>query len=231
MTVAEYEVERAIKNLGTDKDIMNDYIVMCYKSALGAYKELEKAGHSGMSWNITKHILIDLMNNIPLSPITDEDFKVKIPGQEEIDTPEWLLKKRGLKSQIQCPRMSSLFRSEHLDGVITYTDVDRTICYEKDSDIPFNCGLGSRIVDEMFPITMPYKPEKAKFVVEMETFDDVNKSLTHIISITTPEPRMTPIDRYFFDEGEETGPKEVSMEEYKKIIKNFPKVVDNPYTV
>ena len=217
MTVAEYEVERAIQNLGTDKDLMNEYIVMCYKSALGAYKELEKAGHSGMSWNITKNILIDLMNNIPLSPIIDEDFGIKIQDKEDIYTPEWLLKKRGLRSHIQCPRMSSLFRSEHLDGVITYTDVDRIVCYEKDSDIPFSCGLGSRIVDEMFPITMPYKPERAKFVVEMETFDDVDKSLTQIISITTPEPRMIPIDRYFFDEGEENGPKEITFEEYKEL--------------
>ena len=220
MTVAEYEVERAIKNIGTDKDLMNEYIVMCYKSALGAYKELEKAGHSGMSWNITKNILIDLMNNIPLSPITDEDFGIKIQDKEDIYTPEWLLKKRGLKSHIQCPRMSALFRSEHLDGTITYEDVDRTVCYEKDCDIPFSCGLGSRIVDEMFPITMPYKPTREKYVIEFETVDYDDKVLTHIISLKTPEAEKLPIDRYFIDTGKEVGPEEITFEEYEKEIKN-----------
>lgn len=51
-----------------------DYGCSCYKSALKAYKALCDDGHSGYSFSVTKNILNRLMEGIPLTPITDEDF-------------------------------------------------------------------------------------------------------------------------------------------------------------
>ena len=54
-----------------------------------------------------------LMDGNLLSPIIDEDFFINEHYVE--DSPEFL-NERGLKSGIQCPRKSSLFRYESFDG-------------------------------------------------------------------------------------------------------------------
>ena len=75
---AKREVELACKRENPNrKDGEFDYICACYESALKAYECLCDDGHSGMSFGITKNILIRLMNDVPLTPITDEDFKIK----------------------------------------------------------------------------------------------------------------------------------------------------------
>lgn len=44
-----------------------------YKSAYRAYKSLLKDGHSGMSWSFTKSVLMRLMENKPLTPLTGDE--------------------------------------------------------------------------------------------------------------------------------------------------------------
>ena len=66
--------------------------------------------------------------------------------------------------------MGSLFRQETLDGKITYTDVNRTIMHDANGDRWCHCGCASRIVDEMFPIKMPYYPSNEKYKDYRETF-------------------------------------------------------------
>lgn len=182
MTTEEW-AEREIK-IACKKENPNwngksfDYGCACYQSALKAYKSLCEDRHSGTSFNITKNILIRLMEGLPLKPITDDDFTNTEP--EIWESPEYL-KKVGLKSNIQCPRMFSLFRKETLNGKITYTDVERTIMY--DATGCCYSGIASRLVDEMFPITMPYYPSKEKYKVYGETFymaDGVDKTAEHI---------------------------------------------------
>ena len=81
MTMTEWarnEVELACKRENPNrKDGEWDYGCACYESALKAYECLCDDGHSGMSFDITKNIVIRLMNGIPLTPITDEDFKIE----------------------------------------------------------------------------------------------------------------------------------------------------------
>ena len=96
---AEKEVEIACKKENPNWDGKSfDYGCSCYQSALKAYKSLCEDSHSGSSFNLTKNILIRLMNDLPLTPITDEDF---INSEPEIwQSPEYL-KKVGLKNNIQ----------------------------------------------------------------------------------------------------------------------------------
>ena len=118
------------------------------------------------------------MEGLPLTPITDDDFTNVKPQIWE--SPEYL-KEHGLKSNLQCPRMSSLFREETLDGKITYTDINRTIMY--DATGCWHSGIASRLVDEMFPIKMPYYPSKEKYKVYGEEFymvNGVDKTAEHI---------------------------------------------------
>lgn len=195
---AEREIEIACKKENPNWDGKSfDYCCACYQSALKAYKSLCEDGHSGTSFNITKNILIRLMEGLPLKPITDDDFTNTEP--EIWESPEYL-KKVGLKSNIQCPRMFSLFREETLDGKITYTDVNRTIMYNATGC--WHSGIASRLVDEMFPITMPYYPSKEKYKVYGETFDMVDgegksANLVKIYYIITPNNERIEVNKEF----------------------------------
>lgn len=151
-----------------------DYGCACYQSALKAYESLLGDGHSGMSWGLTKNILIRLMENKPLTPINDEDFFIEEP--KVYDSVEYL-KERGLKSDIQCPRMSNLFRYEWLDGHISYSDNDRVVFFDKDTNDWWSSGFATRTIDEMFPITMPYVPPTTPYKV----YGDCNK-LDYVIT-------------------------------------------------
>ena len=203
---AEREIELACKKENPNWNGKSfDYGCACYQSALKAYKSLCEDGHSGTSFNITKNILIRLMEGLPLKPITDDDF---INTEPEIwESPEYL-KKVGLKSNIQCPRMFSLFRKETLNGKITYSDVGRVIFYDANGDDWYNCGPAFKIVDEMFPITMPYYPSNEKYKVYGETFYMVNGenktsenpgtyNLVKIYYILTPDNERIEVNKEF----------------------------------
>ena len=203
---AEREIELACKKENPNWDGKSfDYGCACYQSALKAYKSLCEDEHSGFSFGLTKNILIRLMDGLPLKPITDDDFTNVEP--EIWESPEEL-KKYGLKSNLQCPRMSSLFKEETLDGKITYTDVERTIMHDANGKGWWHSGIASRLVDEMFPITMPYYPSKEKYKVYGETFYMVNAvdkttenvgtyNLVKIYYIITPNNERIEVNKEF----------------------------------
>lgn len=142
----------------------DEYGKLCAESALKAFLSLSDDGHSGFSWGVTTSLLLRLMDGLPLRPIEDSDF---LDQEGMIQQSEEYLREFGLKSDLQCKRMSSLFRQETLDGKVTYHRTDRVLCYDEEDEkrIPFTCGDGSRLIDEMFPITMPYCPTTEKYVV------------------------------------------------------------------
>jgi hypothetical protein len=142
----------------------DDYWKLCAKSALKAFLSLSDDNHSGFSWGVTTSLLIRLMDGLPLRPIEDSDF---LDQEGMIQQSEEYLREFGLKSDLQCKRMSSLFRQETLDGKVTYHCTDRVLCYDEEDEkrIPFTCGEGARLIDRMFPITMPYWPTGEKYVV------------------------------------------------------------------
>lgn len=200
---AEREIELACKKENPDWDGKSfDYGCACYQSALKAYKSLCADGHSGLSFGLTKNILIRLMEGLPLMPITDDDF---ISDEYKMyESPEYL-KENGLKSDLQCPRMSSLFRHETLDGKITYSDSNRVVFHDANGDSWWDSGYATKIVNEMFPITMPYYPSKEKYKVYGETFymvDGEDKSsetrdfnLIKIYYIITPDDERIEVNR------------------------------------
>lgn len=198
-----------------------DYGCSCYKSALKAYKSLCEDGHSGFSFNATKNILIRLMEGQPLTPITDEDFFVRVNGTEvqSLEAPEYL-KERGLKSNIQCPRMYSLFREETLDGQVRYHDVDRAyyINVEEPSD---TYSSWDGFIDEMFPITMPYMPKRGKYKIYAQTFLTDKKhgdfDTKGILYVITPEGERVELNMYR-TEGDDGKWRDITKEEYEELL-------------
>ena len=209
---AEEEIE-----LASNKQ--DDYGRLCYKSALKAYTSLLEDNHSGMSWGFTQNILIRLMKNLPLSPITEEDFNLA-ENQYEEDT-EWL-KNCGLKRTIQCPRMVSLFREETLDGKVTYHDTRRIIGVDSNGHT-YRGGGCAKYVDELFPITLPYyPPTNNEYYVYTEDFllDKKNGDYDHLayLYIKTPEGKEVLLNKYFKEDNGQFV--EITKEDYLKDKEN-----------
>ena len=206
---AELEVERAI-NWYHNEDIKTecDYMIQCYKCALEAYKILEKQGHSGMSIVVTQNILNRLINRLPLTVIDENDD-------------EWI-KFRYYKNNVevekqQCTRYRSLFRERNSKGEMTYHDNNRCICVNiNNPDYTYSWGFAGRIIDEMFPISMPYYPTVNKIKVYCEDFltDEKNGDFDTVgifYAIMTNGERVE-INRFFKESP--NGWDEISSAEY-----------------
>lgn len=164
---AENEVKIACKKENPNWDGKSfDYGCAFYQSAVKAYKSMLDDGHSGFSWGLTSNILKRLLDDLLLAPIKDEDF-VQDPNMPQASEEE--LKDRKLKSAIQCPRRPSLFRYEYLDGRIEYHDNKRAYCFNVDNpNITYTNRLCSKIIDELYPIKMPYYPSRYKYRIAVE---------------------------------------------------------------
>lgn len=204
---AEKEVEIACtreKALSTE-DGDWDYGCGCYQSALKAFKSLCEDGHSGYSIGITKEILVRLIEGKPLTPIEDtpDVWGERISINDDVS------------ASYQCNRMSALFKDVYDDGTITYNDVDRVICFDiNNPNLTYHNGFVSNIINEMYPITMPYMPGEP-FYVALEDFltDPKNGDFdTMGVLYFKQGDRKQNINRFFKET--ETSWDEITEEEY-----------------
>lgn len=209
---AEREIAIAQKRERGDsgsKDGDWDYACACYDSAMKAYKSLMNNGHSGFSIMLTKQILNRLIDGKPLTPIED--------------TPDvWaesrdFLENRGYVNY-QCLRMSSLFKKVYPDGTVKYVDIDSVQCVDADNGSSYHSGLAQRIIDEMFPITMPYCPGKGFTVYCTDCLSDPKNgdfdTVAVLYAIKGDGERLE-INR-FFKEDREYGWTEIDGMEYEQ---------------
>lgn len=216
MTMTEWarrEVEIACKRENPNrKEGEWDYGCACYESALKAYECLAEEGHSGMSWGLTRNILMRLMDGKALTPIEDT----------EDDWNECFDWNDGVK-HYHCERMSSLFKDVYSDGTVKFSDIDRVIAYDLESpNTGWYNGKVRGIIDEMFPITMPYIPEDKPYKVYTEQFLCDKKNGDYdtegILYCVKPDGEKVDICKYF---GEVDGKfVEISFEEYEERKKN-----------
>ena len=216
---AKREVEIACKNENPDrKEGEFDYGCACYEGALEAFKTLCNQGHSGMSIKFTQHILNRLIDGRPLTPIEDTPDVWNHVADVNDGTVEY-----------QCNRMSSLFKKVYTDGSVKYTDVGRVYGVDiHNPDLTYSSGLLTKIINEMFPIKMPYMPasKSYKFVTTDFLVDPKNGDFDTMALFTLTEPsgeKTMEINRYFRapEEGEEEtypGYVEISEDEYTKRV-------------
>lgn len=183
----EHEKEGATEN----DDKLLDYVSACYISALKAFKSLCEDGHSGMSIRFTQNILNRLIDQKPLTSINGDDD-------------EWELSEGwdDAKKHYQNKRVSSLFKTVDENGDTTYRDVDRTYCVNIDSDETFyHMGLVSSMIDDMYPITMPYYPPSKPYRVTCQQFlfDKLEGDFDTfgILTIITPDDEVINVNKYF----------------------------------
>ena len=167
-----------------------DYGVACYESAMRAFESLLQDEHSGMSIQITKSILNRLIDGKCLTPIED--------------TPViWnLVTKKDGGTVYQCRRMSSLFKKVDENGAVTYSDIDRVTCFDVNApEIGWNNGWATRLINELFPVTMPYMPGdkpfrlfKEVFLVDPKKGDYDTMAFLYVIK---PDGEKVEINQYF----------------------------------
>lgn len=208
---AEKEVEIACRHERGDsgsKDGEWDYGCACYGSALKAYQSLMKDGHTGFSIGMTKYILNRLIDHKPLTPIEDtEDVWNDISDIS------------GGCVNYQCRRMSSLFKYVYPDGTIKYRDVNRF--YGVNINNPngsYHSGLIDRVMEELYPIRIPYFPGSKSFKVVCEEFLTDRKNgdfdTVGMLYFIDPDGVRGELNRYFKEAEDDFV--EIGREEYEE---------------
>ena len=212
---AKREVEIACKKENPNqKDGEYDYGCTCYESALKAFEILCDDGHSGLSIKMTQAILNRLIDGKPLTPIEDTDDVWNLIDNHE----------DGYISY-QCKRMHSLFKDVYADGTVKYDDISRSYCIDiHNSNNEYSSGLVRRIINAMFPITMPYMPGKPikvyceDFLTDKKNGDFDTVGVFYALKTENDKQEKIEINRFFREpkEGEEGIWTEISKEEYMR---------------
>ena len=194
-----------------------DYGGACYDSALKAFRSLTEDGHSGMSIKMTKQILNRLIDGSPLTQIEDrEDIWNEITRNKK--------DKENERIVYQCSRMSSLFKYVYENGKVTYSDIDRFYCFDViKPDMWYSSGLVKNIIDEMFPITMPYMPGKPikiyceDFLTDKKNGDFDTVGVFYALKTENGEQKKIEINRFFKESKNcENGWIEITRREYSE---------------
>nr|DAG61101.1 MAG TPA: hypothetical protein [Caudoviricetes sp.] len=163
---------------------------------------------------MTQAILVRLLDGQPLTPIEDAD-DIWNKCSRPKDYPE----------TYQCKRMSSLFKEIYADGIVKYNDVNSSYCVNvHNPNSTYSSGLVRIIIDEMFPIAMPYMPGKPikvyceDFLTDKKNGDFDTVGVLYAIKTEDGNQERIEINRFFREpEGDEEGSwTEISKEEYYK---------------
>lgn len=205
---ARREVELACKKEAPDRKGGEwDYGCACYESALKAYLSLCEDDHSGMSFGLTRNILIRLLYECPLTPIEDSEDVWNLVSVRENGT-----------NVYQCKRLYSLFKYVAIDGTVEYS-ADNYCCIDKDSGLSYMGGHAYEVLMQYIePIKMPYYPPEKKYVIyTRECLTDRKNGdwdTMAYLYIKCPDGSMIDINRYF---GEtENGWQEIDKDEYDR---------------
>ena len=214
---AKKEFELACKRENPErKEGEFDYGCACYESALKAFESLCEDEHSGFSIKMTQTILNRLINFQPLTPIEDTDDIWHKVGDEDDCT------------SYQCKRMCSLFKNVYTDGTVKYSDNNYSYCVDiNDPNCTYYWKEARRIIDEMFPITMPYMPGKPIVVYCEDFLTDENHGdfdtvgILYAIKEEHGKQEKIDINRFYRKAAENEGDGkgtmiEISKEEYEE---------------
>ena len=182
------------------------YSEACYNSALRAFESLCKDGHSCDSIRITKQILNRLIDGKPLKAIHDIPEVWNVPDLDI--SPD--------KTTYQCKLYSALFKKVDNNGNISYSEVRRARGRDADNGVEYTSGLLTRIIDEMYPITMPYYPTSRPYIFITRDFLYDPKAgdfdTVGVYEMIKPDGDKVEINRWFAEKDGKFV--EISKDEY-----------------
>ncbi len=182
-----------------------------------AYRSLSEDGHSGFSIGMTKYILNRLIDHKPLTPIKDtEDVWNDISDIS------------GGCVNYQCRRMSSLFKYVYPDGTVKYRDVNRFYGVNIDNpNCSYHSGLIDRVMEELYPIRMPYFSTKSfKVVCEEFLTDRKNGDFDTVgmLYFIDPDGIRVELNRYFKEAEDDFV--EIQKDEYEERRAMYQKLLE-----
>lgn len=187
------------------------YICECLNSALKAFNSLREDGHSGASMEQTLMLLQRLVHGLPLTPIDEDTTWVKSNVSES-----------GTVTY-QCARMTSLFKDVDRKGNITYSDVHRVVCVNKDdphAPVWYN-GFVSRVVNSIYPIKFPYYTSSdpiIAYVSEHTTSVTEDFDTMCIDSVKLNRGETVELKRFFKEDPNINSWVEIDEEEYNRRV-------------
>ena len=208
----EIACERERAGSESQESGMWDYGCACYESALKAFNSLLEDGHSGMSIGFTKNILMRLIDGQPLTPIEDTEDVWE-------DRTDWMSEEEVGYRHYQCKRCSALFKTVYSDGTIKYSYNDQYYCVDKYSGSTYRNSFIGRIIHEMFPITMPFMPDKPIKVYCSDLLTDRKNGDFDSMAVyyaVKPDGEKIDIYRYFKEGNTESGWVEIDETEWSE---------------
>ena len=187
------------------------YICECLNSALKAFNSLREDGHSGASMEQMLMFLQRLVRGLPLTPIDEDTTWVKSSVSES-----------GTITY-QCARMTSLFKDVDREGNITYSDVNRVVCVNKDdphAPVWYN-GFVSRVVNSIYPIKFPYYTSSdpiIAYVSEHTTSVTEGFDTMCIDSVKLNSGETVEVKRFFKEDPNINSWVEIDEEEYNRRV-------------
>ena len=187
------------------------YICECLNSALKAFNSLREDGHSGASMEQMLMFLQRLVRGLPLTPIDEDTTWVKSSVSES-----------GTITY-QCARMTSLFKDVDREGNITYSDVHRVVCVNKDdlqAPVWYN-GFVSKIVNSIYPIKFPYYTSSdpiIAYVSEHTTSVTEDFETMCIDSVKLDNGETVDVKRFFKEDTDSNSWVEIDEEEYNSRV-------------
>ena len=187
------------------------YICECLNSALKAFNSLIEDGHSGASVEQTLMFLQRLVRGFPLTPIDEDTTWVKSNVSES-----------GTITY-QCARMTSLFKDVDREGNITYSDVNRVVCVNKDdphAPVWYN-GFVSRVVNSIYPLKFPYYTSSdpiIAYVSEHTTSVTEDFDTMCIDSVKLNSGETVDVKRFFKEDPNINSWVEIDEEEYNRRV-------------
>lgn len=188
-------------------DITCEYTHACYASAYKAFDILsEDNPYLKESWDLLDCLILDK----PLTPIVDTD---------DIWNDTSCYTESDEFKDYQCKRMSSLFKYVYKDGTVKYHDVDRHVCsLVRNPSCTYTSGLTSRLLDELYPITLPYMPESKRYHFYCEEWLTDKKNgdfdTVGVLYLVKPDGECVNINRFYKESKD--GFVQISEEEYEE---------------
>ena len=211
ITYAEHELSR----YETIKSEIEDYDVSYTKPILEILKRIVELSDKGCDMNKSIHIVKSLYDYRPIFPISDSDFTV--PDEEK---PGLVF---GTYSYYGITKCINPITKE-----ITYRDINRVRAIDdrKNDEFLLRNKLISDIIDDLYPIELPYLPSSnPRFIVHIDKYI-INTFYNRfdLLNVKYGVDKLTDtkfeINRYFTKLGtiKRDEIKEITKEEFDKLV-------------
>lgn len=184
-----------------------------YDAIIKAYEVLIRS----KNFYFSKDKLLKLLNELPLTPITDEDFYFKGERDENFVR---TLAVQGIKELLPCPRLYRLSKTVMMDGSVIYSDEERYFCEDREHGWTYHDSfMKEEVLDKLFPIKMPYVPFDKPYKLVCSDFWWDRRNSCHRIDtqalwdIYTPDGDKVEVNRFW--KLANNGMVEISVDEWE----------------